>query len=348
LFSRLFVEGWIATSLAWGTGGTVEEVDRGCIVQKAIRIRAIHPHWNSILRLSIIDGSVVHEEHGGKGKYDLANGVLTIYWERFEPDTFRELSGNYVHELILGNAPKLEQPSAVIVGDKVIAVSRIHVTVPNERYEVSLRLQTSDVPTFFQVFVASEYQTPNLPDSASVIVDLGANIGLAAVFFARRYPKANILCVEPEHDNFAAMLVNVAPLGDRVQTQNAAVWMNDGFVNLHTEDCDGRSLGAWGVQVSDKVGESENRVACYKLTTLLEKAGFQNVDILKVDIAEGAELELFSHDAAEWLPRIALIIVETHDRFRPGTEEAVRRSLHPMFEELPRSGENLFFRRRQA
>jgi hypothetical protein len=236
LFSRLFVEGWIATSLAWGTGGTVEEVDRGCIVQKAIRIRAIHPHWNSILRLSIIDGSVVHEEHGGKGKYDLANGVLTIYWERFEPDTFRELSGNYVHELILGNAPKLEQPSAVIVGDKVIAVSRIHVTVPNERYEVSLRLQTSDVPTFFQVFVASEYQ----------------------------------------------------------------------------------------------------------------KAGFQNVDILKVDIAEGAELELFSHDAAEWLPRIALIIVETHDRFRPGTEEAVRRSLHPMFEELPRSGENLFFRRRQA
>jgi len=84
---------------------------------------------------------------------------------------------------------------------------------------------------------------------------------------------------------------------------------------------------------------------CFKLSTLLDQAGFYNVEILKIDI-EGAELEVFSNGAEEWLSRVNLIIIETHDRFRPGSEEAVRRAVHPMFDELAPSGESLFFQRR--
>jgi hypothetical protein len=130
-----------------------------------------------------------------------------------------------------------------------------------------------------------------------------------------------------------------------VQKQHAAVWTKDGALSLRLDDDRGRSLGSWGVQVSDRLGEPEHSVKCYKLATLLDKAQFRTVDILKIDI-EGAELELFSHDAAEWLPRVNLIIIETHDRFRPGSEEAVRRAIRGTFEELPRAGENLLFRRR--
>jgi hypothetical protein len=79
--------------------------------------------------------------------------------------------------------------------------------------------------------------------------------------------------------------------------------------------------------------------------TLLDQAGFHHVDILKIDI-EGAELEVFSNGAEEWLSRVNLIIIETHDRFRPGSEEAVRKAVHPMFDELTPSGESLFFRRK--
>jgi hypothetical protein len=42
-----------------------------------------------------------------------------------------------------------------------------------------------------------------------------------------------------------------------------------------------------------------------------------------------------------------MIIIETHDRFRPGSEAAVRKALAPSFEEQPRNGENLFFVRKQ-
>ena len=50
--------------------------------------------------------------------------------------------------------------------------------------------------------------------------------------------------------------------------------------------------------------------------------------------------------AEEWLSRVTLIIIETHDRFRPGSEEAVRKAVHPMFDELTPWGESLLFRRK--
>ena len=66
----------------------------------------------------------------------------------------------------------------------------------------------------------------------------------------------------------------------------------------------------------------------------------------RLDI-EGAELELFSEGIDDCLDRIQMIIIETHDRFRPGSEAAVRKALEPSFQEKPRNGENLFFVRKQ-
>ncbi len=176
-------------------------------------------------------------------------------------------------------------------------------------------------------------------------MDLGANVGLASVFFGLKYPHARILAVEPEASNHAAMLTNLAALGDRVQTRLAAVWVRDACVNLHTEDEHGVPLGEWGARVSEQPAGSGKTTKCFRLKTLLDEAGFATVDILKVDI-EGAEREIFVSEPEEWLPRVNFIIVETHDRFRPGSEQAVRLTLRPMFEELPARGGTLFFRRR--
>ena len=114
-------------------------------------------------------------------------------------------------------------------------------------------------------------------------------------------------------------------------------------MNLSRTDATGAPLGEWGVQVSSTPGAPDRMTACYRLATLLDRAGFDRVDLLKVDV-EGAELELFSHDPQAWLPRVGMVIVETHDRFRPGSEAAVRSALSA-FEELPSRGEHLVFRR---
>jgi FkbM family methyltransferase len=308
------------------------------------RVEAIHPHWTGFLKLSNTDNKAEHERHGSKATYEISNRTLTVFWERFKPDVFQQVSRIYIHQDLLKDALSLDHIIAVKIRDLHVVARRISVELPDSDYEVSLRLNTSDIPTFEQVFVSLEYESLNLPKSAEVIVDLGANIGLAAVFFGLRYPSARILCVEPEAGNFAALVRNTEALGDRVRNQHAAVWTKDGFVNLHTESESGSPLGAWGVQVSDrKTGSTVMTKSC-KVATLFDEAGFDRVDILKIDV-EGAELEVFSESAHEWLPRVDLIIIETHERFRPGSDEAVRKAVRPMFEELPRRGENLFFRR---
>jgi len=308
-------------------------------------VKAIHPDWNGLLRLSASDKSVVHIGPSSEGKFTLSNGILTVYWEKYEPDVFTQVSDVFVHEQILRNVPQIERIVAVLVDNRNLMATKISVELPTSNYEVTLRLRTTGIPTFGEVFTRCQYESSNLPDLANVVVDLGANIGLASVFFGLRYPRAKIFSIEPEENNFALLVANTMALGDRVQARHAAVWVRDGLINLHTEGEDGSSLGEWGVQVSEMTSESSCMTKCFKLPTLLDQAGINKVDILKIDI-EGAELELFSNGTDEWLQRIGLIIIETHDRFRPGSEEAVRNAVHPMFEELPRSGESLFFRRK--
>jgi hypothetical protein len=80
------------------------------------------------------------------------------------------------------------------------------------------------------------------------------------------------------------------------------------------------------------------------MRSLLGRSGFPRIDVLKVDI-EGAELELFT-GPTDWLASVDCVVVETHDRFRPGSDAAVREALAADFVELPRSGENLVFRRK--
>jgi FkbM family methyltransferase len=309
-----------------------------------VSVAAVHRDWRGILRLSPRDGSVVHEGPGSKGRYELSDGVLAVYWEKFPPEVFVEVAGSYIAQSLLRLAPGLEKMNAVTIGGKLLLPTRVHVRLPNAGYEVGLRLHTSDVPTFAQIFINDEYDSPSLPATANTIVDLGANIGLSAIFFGLRYPKARILCVEPDGGNFYAMASNVAALGDRVYKVQGAVWTRDGVVSLRTEDTHGQSLGAWGVQVGETASAPGHRVTCYTLETVLRMAMFDKVDILKVDI-EGAEREIFSCNMERWLPRVNMVIMETHDRFHPGSEETVRAALGSLFRELPRCGENLVFLR---
>jgi FkbM family methyltransferase len=308
-------------------------------------LKAIHPHWRGFLTLYHIDKSIVHQGVGNKGTFDFLNGVLTVYWDHYEPDIFIQISDLFVHNDIIENMPNIDKLFAVSIHNTPFVMKKISVGIPKSKYEIILRLHTTDIPTFDQIFVRYEYENENLPGAANAVVDLGANIGLASVFFGLKYPNAKILSVEPEEGNYKAMVNNTAALGERVQTENAAVWVRDGLIYLHTESEDGAPLGEWGVQVSERLSENQSPTKCFKLSTLLDKAGFDSVDILKVDI-EGAELEVFSNGAEEWLSRINLIVIETHDRFRPGSEVAVRRALYPMFDELPLSRESLFFRRK--
>lgn len=329
-------------------GGIGRQHWRGCMPdENALEVRcykAYHPRWTGHLLLQSSGNKIVHKETGSTGTYEESSHRINVAWDKYPREAFYLGAGLCVHESMMQNLPDIASVKIASSLGVPICISKISVSVPFEEYQVELRTGTSDVPVFSQIFTRKEYDSPYLPDRADNIVDLGANIGLGAVYFGLKYPNAMILCVEPESSNFDMLCVNTAALGERVKRSLAAVWTHDGVINLHMETNDGRNLGQWGVQVSDQITPEAKSTQCFRLVTLMKNVAFDSVDILKVDI-EGSELELFSCGQNEWLDRVKFVIVETHDRFKEGTEAAVRLALSTHFRELPRNGENLFFAR---
>lgn len=205
-------------------------------------------------------------------------------------------------------------------------------------HRVHLRAGTSDVATFFQIFHDLEYQLDG-PAAVRTIIDAGANIGLSSVFFARRYPSATVVAMEPETSNFELLQKNVASYRGIVPLQ-AALWSRDA-----TLDVTDPGTGKWGYQVTDRSDGGQpvvQRVNALTVGTVMERAGFDRVDILKLDI-EGAEKEVLDASSG-WIDKVGLIVAELHDRFRPGCSRSFYNATNG-FDMEGRRGEHVFVRR---
>ncbi len=87
--------------------------------------------------------------------------------------------------------------------------------------EILLRLNTADVETYLHVMVNLDYDLPIVPAPATII-DAGAHIGLASVWFARHDPEATIVAIELESANYEVLVANTAPYPN-IHPVNAAL-----------------------------------------------------------------------------------------------------------------------------
>jgi hypothetical protein len=118
-----------------------------------------------------------------------------------------------------------------ISGCRLLGVPKGIVVKPDGvKHPVHLRVRTSDVSLYKDILLTGEYGV-QLPRPPRTIVDAGANVGLATVYYANKYPLAKIVAVEPEPTNYAALLKNVA-LYTNVIPIKAALWSRDCRVHL--------------------------------------------------------------------------------------------------------------------
>ena len=192
-----------------------------------------------------------------------------------------------------------------------LAREPVAVKAPNTGGTVLVRPGTSDVWTFEKIFISLEYDLSFLDADPEVIIDVGANVGYASVYFASRYPRARIIAVEPEAANFALLERNTARFPS-VTPVHAALWPH--AAKLAIGNPDGES---WSFQVSEPASAAPNSVRGVSMDELLEEHGISRVDILKMDI-EGAEKEVFEPGCASWLAKTRILVVELHDWFRDG------------------------------
>ena len=73
---------------------------------------------------------------------------------------------------------------------------------------MTLRGKSSDFRVFDEIFLKEQYNSHLLPKNPKVILDAGANIGLSSVYFANRFPNAQVFALEPENSNYELLSVN--------------------------------------------------------------------------------------------------------------------------------------------
>jgi FkbM family methyltransferase len=182
------------------------------------------------------------------------------------------------------------------------------ITPAGSDFPVFLRLNTSDVCSYRDVLICQDKSyDPRIPSfSPHTIVDVGAHIGMASLLFARRYPMARIIAVEPEAENFATLVRNVSSYKNIVPVQ-AALWKEDGEVSLGKSTA--HPKGAFAI-----AEDGDQRVRAVTMETLMREKELSTIDFLKVDI-EGAEKEVFQN--CTWIENVRVMAIELHDRVRP-------------------------------
>jgi FkbM family methyltransferase len=215
----------------------------------------------------------------------------------------------------------------------------ISVHLSTSGREVVLRCGTSDLRCMEKIFILQEYLAP-YPTEPEIIVDAGANIGMATLFYAQKYPKAKILSIEPEDSNFEILKQNCGNLPN-VSLMQAAVWNAESKLVIHDSNAE-----KWCFNVLESpAGEpaSSPQVMAVTIPKIMQQLGVDHIDLLKLDI-EGAEQELFKTGTESWLPHVRQIVIELHDRFRPGCAQIFYAAIGQRVFTQEIQGENIFIR----
>jgi FkbM family methyltransferase len=192
-------------------------------------------------------------------------------------------------------------------------------------HPVIARKNTSDLAVFHQILVEREYECLDRVRDASLIVDCGANVGYSSAYFLSRYPRAKVIAIEPDPENFAALEANLAPYGSRCRIIEAAIWSRPEPLRLKKSSTAGEE---WASSVEPGITQNAATVQAITIPALFNGTPFRRISILKIDI-EGAELELLDDDTS-WLDLADNIVIELHsDEARQKfLKEAAARAFH--------------------
>jgi FkbM family methyltransferase len=199
-----------------------------------------------------------------------------------------------------------------------------HGRIRMMEYDLEYSDLLSFCPQWQDIFVrrALDFESAS---AAPRILDCGANIGVASLFFRRRYPRARITAYEADPALFTLLNANLAANGaDPIERHNAAVWTSAGTLRFRSEGSDSGMIESLpGAVDGDSVV-----VPSIRLHDIL--AAETVVDLLKLDI-EGAEDAVLA-DCEPVLDRVRALVMDLHE-FDPRLRQAPR-----VLELLTRSG----------
>jgi FkbM family methyltransferase len=175
-----------------------------------------------------------------------------------------------------------------------------------------LRPRTSDYYIYQQVFRDEEYSNVDGVTDVKSVLDCGANIGLASIYFLNRFPGSRVLAVEPDPDNALMCRRNLLAYGSRAKVLQGGVWSECGRLTVVPSEFGPGQKCGMQVRRFQRGDPEEATVDGFDVSSLMAYGEIDQVDILKLDI-ERSELTLFSSSPDLWLPRVRNLVIELHD-----------------------------------
>lgn len=225
------------------------------------------------------------------------------------------------------------------------------VTIEKEVATIALRTDKFEIPLFNQIFGSQVFSLERLKRAnqfrifyghavqmgwTPLIIDLGANIGLSSIYFSMIWPKAKIVAVEPEENNYEQLVFNSREREQIVSLRKAASCCHE-IVEIVNPDTD-----PVGFQTRTN---SNGEITTITVQDILDMYSIQKKFLpflVKIDI-EGYEEKLFESNY-DWIDLFPVIIIELHDWALPtlGTSKNFIKAISGKDRDFVFIGENIF------
>jgi len=177
---------------------------------------------------------------------------------------------------------------------------------------LNYRPGTSDQSLIYDILLKQgrkgEYWLPEDID-AKVILDIGANIGIATNYLSKRFPQAQIFSFEPVPSNFAVLGMNVKSLGN-VHPVNKALGAKDGSFEMFYSDTK-VNLGGYSFHDAGSDTGQRLRVEVRDAGSMMRELGIKSADVIKID-TEGSEYDILTSLGRDFLGNVKWIYGELH------------------------------------
>lgn len=202
----------------------------------------------------------------------------------------------------------------------VIRTEGRKVVISYEGSKYSLRIGSTDFLVFNQVILEKEYEPiiklinqKGSDFKGFKIVDAGANVGLASIYFKRNFSNSKIVAIEPDLMNFDS-LNNHIKLNDfegDIKSILGGIWGTNVKLNLSNGFRDGRE---WSLNLEETGVNEMGSIDAFTLEEIMRVNSFETVDFLKIDI-EGGEKNLFEswNLNSDVLQKVKYLALEIHD-----------------------------------
>lgn len=186
--------------------------------------------------------------------------------------------------------------------------SVIQVDVPGGSGRQSVHIPEDEVFRVRKIFEDHEYGLPEqyLPSGDLTVVDIGANVGLFALYMKNLRPNCEIYCFEPAEHAHRLLAKNIGHL-QRIHRFSFALSNRNATAELHLHP---KNSGENSLKFTKGRKGQTVPVDVRNAAEVFQQIGLSYIDIIKID-TEGCEVEILK-SLRPLLPFIGILMVEYH------------------------------------